>query len=81
MFSADNVNPDAIAETARRARAQIEVMSEATTREQADDLFGELLVDLCVWRGRGELDLNMHNRLARETVRAMQRWEQIAEAA
>lgn len=79
MFPTDTPNPAAVMETACRAREQIEALSIAPTFEQADELYGDLLVGLCVLRGRGELDRAAHDLLAREAVRAMIRWDKSGE--
>lgn len=66
-------SPDVLAEARRQANARIEAMRAAPTLKEADELHGAALVELCLARGRGELDLAAHNQLARATVWAL--WE------
>ncbi|MCY1398428.1 hypothetical protein D9M71_134600 [compost metagenome] len=68
MFPTTTPSPDVLADARRLARARIEALRAAPTLEQADDLYGEALVELCHARSRGELDRPAHDQLARETI-------------
>ncbi|EPQ6932441.1 hypothetical protein ACUVZD_000084 [Pseudomonas aeruginosa] len=68
MLPTTTPSPDVLAEARRQARAQIDALRAAPTLAEADDLYGEALVALCVARSRGELDRPAHDALARETI-------------